>query len=228
MNDRQLGERLRRALEAEQPPAISAAEILRRAEAPESKSHHADVQELEPTRPQLRRPGLVPAAEQRPLGAVALDREERQRRGLEKTRRVSTRIGGPVGSLFEPAQQAEAREFEHDEPAEDMGPAAEVPPGRRRVRRWALPAVLGLALMCLLVGGGLGYFLRSPTAASTLPTPTSTAGVVMIKEKTPAACDAALADADAAISYLVHNVRDDRLSKSMQSYQQHRRACRQH
>jgi hypothetical protein len=147
---------------------------------------------------------------------------------LEKTRRVSTRIGAPVGSLFEPAQQAEAREFEHDEPAEDMKPAAEAPPGRRRVRRWALPAVLGLALMCLLVGGGLGYFLRSPTAASTLPTRTSTAGVVMIKEKTPTACDAALADADAAISYLAGNVRDERLSKALQGYQQNRRACKQH
>jgi hypothetical protein len=66
----------------------------------------------------------------------------------------------------------------------------------------------------------------SGASAGTPATPSTAAPGVVIKEKAPAACDAALSDADAAISYLVGNVRDDRLSRSMQSYQQNRRACR--
>jgi hypothetical protein len=68
-----------------------------------------------------------------------------------------------------------------------------------------------------------GAATSSIPGTSTLPTTASPAVVF----KTPAACDAALSDADAALSYLVGNVRDDRLTKSMQSYQQNRKACRE-
>jgi hypothetical protein len=42
-----------------------------------------------------------------------------------------------------------------------------------------------------------------------------------------ASCLSALDHSDAAISYLVGNVRDDRLSRSIQQYQADRRVCRE-
>jgi hypothetical protein len=65
----------------------------------------------------------------------------------------------------------------------------------------------------------------SPSSTPGTSTPPTTAPPRVVF-KTPAACDAALSDADAALSYLVGNVRDKRLNKSMQSYQQNRKACR--
>jgi hypothetical protein len=229
VNDRQLGERLRRAFEAEQPPTISAAEILRRAEAPESEAHHADIQEPEPTNTQLRRPSLMPTGEQRTLGAVALEREEHQRRELEKTGRASTRFGTGVGSLFEPAEQAEARESEHDEPLGVVKPAAGAPPAGRRLRRWALSAVL--VLVCLLVGGGLGYFLHGPTAASTLPTATSivtrvVASPPQTKVVAPPACLDTAKRGDELMDLFTRNVRDRRLSLALKAYTLASQACR--
>jgi len=72
---------------------------------------------------------------------------------------------------------------------------------------------------------GLEAAVPPPTSGSS--TPTTAARSVVIREKTPDACDAALADADAAVSYLVGNIRDQRLSQSMQRYQENRRACRE-
>jgi hypothetical protein len=104
-------------------------------------------------------------------------------------------------------------------------------PERRRVG--VLVAVVALLLVATSAGGiAIGRATApdqtggSGASAGTPATPSTAAPGVVIKEKAPAACDAALSDADAAISYLVGNVRDDRLTKSMQSYQQNRRACR--
>jgi hypothetical protein len=92
-------------------------------------------------------------------------------------------------------------------------------------------------LLALTIAGGIAIGRATANAepgaadapaSSSIPgtssPPTTTSLSVVFK--TPAACDAALSDADAALSYLVGNVRDDRLSRSMQSYQRNRKACR--
>jgi hypothetical protein len=225
VNDRQLGERLRRAFEAEQPPAVSAAEILQRAEATQSKGHHADMEDREVTQTHLRRPALIPTGEQRAPGAVAFDPEERQRRELEEARRSFAEIGTRVGSLFEPAQQREAWEGEHQEPAGPVKPALEAAPAGRRVPSWAVPAVL--VLVCLLVGGGLGYLLHHPAAATAQP-PVSTVirTAPQIKEVAPSACLQTAQRADETIDLLVRNVRDRRLSSALKAYTEASQACR--
>jgi hypothetical protein len=108
--------------------------------------------------------------------------------------------------------------------------------GRRSPRRSRLNAVLVLLLLVATAVGGIAIGRatasperRSPRVATpSSPAPGSAAAPsVVVREKTPAACDAALADADAAVSYLVGNVRDQRLTQAMQSYQRNRRACRE-
>jgi hypothetical protein len=111
---------------------------------------------------------------------------------------------------------------------EPVAPPAATP-DRRRVG--LLVAVVALLLAATSAGGiAIGRATAPASTGGASPgtpaTPSTAAPGVVIKEKAPAACDAALSDADAAISYLVGNVRDDRLTKSMQSYQQNRRACR--
>ena len=228
MNDRQFGERLRRAFEAEQPPAVSAAEILQRAEATQSTGHHADLQDREPTRTHLDRAVLMPGVGQRALGAVAFDREERQRRELEEVRRSFTEIGTRTGSLFEPARQREAPEAEHEEPAEHVKPTVGAPPAGRRMPSWAVPAVLLLALMCLLVGGGLGYLLHSPAPSpESIPTViTQTVIRTETKPVAPRACLEAARRGDEAMDLLVRNVRDRRLAAALKAYTTASQACR--
>lgn len=116
-------------------------------------------------------------------------------------------------------------------PPSKSEPAA--PPGARQDRRRVglLVALVALLLVVTSAGGIAIGRATAPdqtggTSAGTPATPSTAAPGVVNKEKAPAACDAALSDADAAISYLVGNVRDDRLTRSMQSYQQNRRACR--
>jgi hypothetical protein len=123
------------------------------------------------------------------------------------------------------------------------GPAAAarpraLSPGPARHRSWMTAAAMLLLLVATGAGGiAIGRATASPdhkgpqTATPAASTPGSSASTaapgVVIKEKTPEACDAALSDADAAISYLVGNVRDQRLSQSMQRYQENRRTCRE-
>lgn len=104
-------------------------------------------------------------------------------------------------------------------------------------RRVGLVAAGVVVLLLLTVTGGIaigrataepGDAIRSASGPSTNPgtsvPPTTAAQSVVFK--TPAACDAALSDADAALSYLVGNLRDSRLTKAMQRYQRNRKACR--
>jgi hypothetical protein len=213
VNDRQLGDRLRRALEAERPPGVSAAEILRRAEAMQSEGHHADIPDREFTRPRLRRPAQMPTGKQRAPGAVTLGRDETQRRELEETRRSRT------GSLFEPARPAK--------------PAVVAPPARRRAPSWAVPAVIVLALMCLLVGGGLGYLLPRPASASSPPAASSRPGASTLirtvpesKGIVPPACLQTAQRADELIDLFTRHVRDRRLSSALKAYTLASQACR--
>jgi hypothetical protein len=228
VNDRQLGERLRRAFEAEQPPAVSAAEILRRAEATQSTGHHADLQAREPTHPHPGRPVVMPSEGQQPLGAVAFDREGRQRRELEQIRRSFTQIGTRMGSLFEPAQEREAQQAEHQQPAEPGTRTVEAPPAGRRVPSWRVPAVVVLALLCLLVGGGLGFLLRGPAPAPvTIPTVvTRTVVRTETKPVAPPACLATAQRGDEVIDLLVRNIRDRRLTIALKAYTTASQACR--
>jgi hypothetical protein len=229
VNDRQLGERLRRAFEAEQPPAVSAAEILQRAQATQSKGQHADIENRESTRTHLRRPALIPTGEQRTRGAVPLDREERQRRELEETRRSFAEIGTRVGSLFEPAQQREAREAEHEEPAGPVKLAVEAAPAGRRVPSWAVAAVLVLAVVCLLVGGGLGYLLHRPAAANAQPAASTITRPVPEPQPrvvAPPACLQTAQRGDELIALFTSNVRDRRLDSALKAYTLASQACR--
>jgi hypothetical protein len=228
VNDRQLGERLRRAFEAEQPPAVSAAEILRRAEAAQSKGQRANMQDREPTGTRLGRPALLPGEGQRPVGAVAFDRQERQRRELEEVRRSFTEVGTRMGSLFEPAQQRQAQQAEHEPPAEPAKPVVASPRARWRVPSWALPAVL--ALVCLLVGGGIGSLLHLP-AGPARPASTAVVSATTIQPPpgrivVPAACLETARRADILVDLYTRNIRDNRLTLALKSYTLASQACR--
>jgi hypothetical protein len=232
VNDRQLGERLRRAFEREQPPAVSAAEILQRAEATQSAGHHADVQDRELTGTRLDRPARIPSEGHLTLGGVALGHQDRQRRELEEIRRSFAEIGTRMGSLFEPAQERQAREVEHEESVE---PTVQATPAGRRMPRWAVPAVLGLALVCLLVGGGLGYLLHRPTTAAEgpaagMPATSIVTRVVPSPPQTrvvaPPACLETARRADELMDLFTRNIRDRRLSLALKEYTLASQACR--
>jgi hypothetical protein len=228
VNDRQLGERLRRVFENEQPPAVSAAEILRRVEATQSKGQRANMQDREPTGTRLGRPALLPGGGQGPVGAVAFDRQERQRRELEDVRRSFTEVGTRMGSLFEPAQERQGREAEHEQPAEPAKPVVASPRARWRVPSWALPAVL--ALVFLLVGGGLGFLLHRPIGqarpTSTLVVSATTIQPPPARIVVPPECLHTAQLGDQVIDMLMHNIRDQRLSVVFKQYTEASQACR--
>jgi hypothetical protein len=116
----------------------------------------------------------------------------------------------------------------------ELEPPAGPAGGRSRGRsRLTAVAMLLLLVVATAVGGiAIGRATASPepknprvATPSSAPGSTAAPGAV-VREKTPAACDAALDDADAALSYLVGNVRDQRLTQAMQNYQRDRSACR--
>jgi ATP-binding cassette subfamily B protein len=118
---------------------------------------------------------------------------------------------------------------------------AEAPPDRlRRPSRRVLAEVAGALVLAVVAGlGGIAIgrgsqpadridrsaIHRNPTpSVTTAPSPASGSG----KVQAPAAsCLSALDSADAAISYLIGNIRDERLSRSIQQYEADRRACRE-
>ncbi len=150
-------------------------------------------------------------------------------------------------AAIEPVRRLSSGESLWEEPGDQADPtAADAPPeprlpglGRLDRQRSRLTAAVMLLLLLATAVGGIaigrataspdrgGPGTATPAASTPLSTPSTAAPDVVIQEKTPAACDAALAAADAAVSYLVGNIRDQRLTQSMQSYQQNRRACRE-
>jgi hypothetical protein len=115
-----------------------------------------------------------------------------------------------------------------DEVAAALWPAPSPP-----ARSWRpLGLRVGAGLVVLLVGGAAGFGLGDQRhgAGSKAATATSivvSTTVVVRQAPVPPACPAALGDADAAISYLVGHIRDQRLVTSLKQYQDHSRACRQ-
>ena len=97
---------------------------------------------------------------------------------------------------------------------------------RARQRRRLVLANVVAGLVLLLVGVVLGRAIGpdQPQQASTPTTPSQPAKVR--SAPAPAACTAAMDNADQVISYLVAKIRDERLSKSIQEYGANARACR--
>ena len=193
---------------------------------------------------QARRPPVVPPP------AVAPDHTPA---AIEPVRRLSTgeSLWKEPGDQADPTA-ADAPPEPHASGSAAAPPAPERPapgrpgsqpplPGLGRLdrQRSRLTAAVMLLLLLATAAGGIaigrataspdrgGPGTATPAASTPLSTPSTAAPDVVIQEKTPAACDAALAAADAAVSYLVGNIRDQRLTESMQRYQQNRRACRE-
>jgi hypothetical protein len=180
--------------------------------APADRAAQAPAQRESPA-PRDAKPERPATAAAKPERATAASPASKLARGTATTTRERAKTNGTM-----PAPAAPRRE-------ELAAPAAERP-DRRRVG--LLVGVMALLLVATSVGGvviGRATAPDRPAPPGPATPSTATPGVVP-KEKAPAACEAALADADAAVSYLVGNVRDDRLSQALQSYQQNRKACR--
>lgn len=122
----------------------------------------------------------------------------------------------PSGTFSRPPRPSEARD----------------PRPRRLLRVDLLIAVAALGL--LLVGFLLGAAVtragtpapRPATQASAPPVPPAPSTSIVVRQAPPPrACLVAMEQADAAISYLVGHIRDQRLSDTIQEFVQSRRAC---
>lgn len=152
--------------------------------------------------------------------------EEQRRRELEEIRDSFRQIGIRMGSLFEPPQEqrngaADAKELVPQTPELPAPQPAESP---RRIPSWALPALIAVA--CLLLGGGLGYLLRSPAPVPIPTVVTQTVVRAVTKPVSPPACLEAARRGDEAIDLLVKNVRDRRLASALKAYARASQACR--
>lgn len=170
-----------------------------------------------PERPALSAKPERPALAARSERAAAASEAPEPARTTARTTRERAKTNGTV-----PAAPAPRRP--------ELAAAAALLPDRRRLGL----VVAAIALLVATSVGGVAVGRATAPDRSGAPagpasspaTPSTAAPGAVTKQKTPAACDAALSDADAAFSYLVGNVRDDRLTKAMQNYQQNRRACR--
>jgi hypothetical protein len=153
---------------------------------------------------------------------------EQQQRELEEIRRSFEQIGIKMGSLFEPAQPNGNSAGQAALPAPDT--AVQPAPAKGRPA-WAPTWVLALGVVaCLLLGGGLGYLLHRPTAATTLPTVTSIVTPTVPQPQTkvvvPPACLQTAKRGDEMIALFTNNVRDRRLSLALKAYTLASQACR--
>jgi hypothetical protein len=102
--------------------------------------------------------------------------------------------------------------------------AEEAKRSRGRRRRLLISVAAGLVLLLAGIGIGMAIGANQPQQVSP---PAAPQAVVQIRQTPPPdACSQAMDDADAVISYLVAKIRDERLSKSIQDYGAHARACR--
>jgi hypothetical protein len=225
-SDRQLGARLRRALEAEPPPALSMLDLRKRAAAAQLRGGDAGVDDrgVAPTRVEP----PVPTASGLEVAGDTSDLLERQRRELEEVRRRFAEVGKRMGSAFEPPPAEQHRAV----PAQSVA----APPTQPARPRWQAVAALGLVF---LLGSGFGYLLphagahdrsvvTSPprTAAAT---PSSRVSQTRIVTRVPAACLETARKGDEVFALLSSNVRvnDRRLAEALKAYTLASQACRQ-
>jgi hypothetical protein len=116
-------------------------------------------------------------------------------------------------------------------PVQVQRPAPAAPADHRPLWRRALRVNLllgGAAIVLLLVGFLLGATLAGgrPPPAATRPAPAATVTSVVVQQAPPPReCVVAIEQADIAITYLVANIRDQRLTKSILKFAASRRAC---
>ena len=150
------------------------------------------------------------------------DSREEQQRELEEIRRSFEEIGIKVGS-FEPAQPNGTSARQPALPA----PAAAAPPPAMGRPTWVL--ALGV-VACLLLGGGFGYLLHRPAAATIQPTAISIVTRPVpdpqIRVVAPPACLQTAQRGDELIALLTSNVRDRRLDSALKAYTLASQACR--
>jgi hypothetical protein len=117
-------------------------------------------------------------------------------------------------------------------PAKRPDPDPPEPRPRRRLLRVDLLIALA-AVVLLLVGFLLGVAVtragtdEPPPAADTTAPPAAppSTSIVVRQAPPPRECLIAMERADAAIAYLVGNIRDQRLSDTIQEFVESRRAC---
>jgi hypothetical protein len=135
----------------------------------------------------------------------------------------------PGGTLSRPPKPSQSP-AQPAPPSEPPPPPASPPvPGpRRRLRRVDL-LIAAAAVALLLVGFLLGAAVTragTPEPPRAQPTPSVTAtSLVPQPAPPPRECLVAMERADAAIAYLVGNIRDQRLSDTIQEFVESRRAC---
>jgi hypothetical protein len=91
---------------------------------------------------------------------------------------------------------------------------------------WPLALV---TVVCLLLGGGLGYLLHRPTAATEVPTTSIVTRVVpspQTRVVVPPACLETARRADELMDLFTRKVRDRRLSLALKAYTLASQACR--
>ncbi len=150
------------------------------------------------------------------------DSREQQQRQLEEIRRSFQEIGVRVGA-FEPAQ--------HNGSGANQPPSTPAAPvASRSMMGWPLGVLAVVVVVCLLLGGGLGYLLHRPTAATEVPTTSIVTRVVPSPPKTrvvvPPTCLETARRADELMDLFTRKVRDRRLSLALKEYTLASQACR--
>ncbi|HEV8650255.1 MAG TPA: hypothetical protein VG276_12810 [Actinomycetes bacterium] len=131
--------------------------------------------------------------------------------------RVLSAMAGAVAAQRLAREQAEA--------APQLAKEAE--PERRKGVALRLVGAVATVLVVLLVGIAAGMLIGpdGPSRASPAPAPIVRERVVTKVGPPPPACLAAIDSANAALSYLINKIRDDRLVRSLDQYTANRRAC---
>jgi hypothetical protein len=224
-SDRQLGARLRRAFDAEPPPALSMLEVRKRAATPQLRDDDAAAGDRRAAPRRLDQP--APTASGLDMAADASGLLERQRRELEEVRRRFAEVGNRMGSAFEPQLSDDHRSA----PAQPVA----APLARPARPRWQAAAAL---VLVFLLGSGFGYLLPQAGAngrpVTTTPPPTAAAAGPRVPQtrivtRVPAACLQTAKKGDEVFALLSSNVRvnDRRLAEAMKAYTLASQACRQ-
>jgi len=137
--------------------------------------------------------------------------------------RVRTAMAGAVAAQRRAQEQAEA-----EEQAEAQAQAAtEAEPAYQKGAALRLVGAVATVLVVLLVGIAAGMLIEPdrPSRASPAPAPIVREQVVTKVGPAPAACLAAIDNANATLSYLINKIRDERLVRSLDQYTANSRAC---